>query len=147
MLNEIMRDSKVVVTGFIWLVCLIISLALVFMLPGLDSEWLLTIPLGMAFFSTMAIYMSDSDKAKHQAKQGDGTVTIEKAKRDAGVTGSDPTEAKMRLLLELMDEDERQAFKETLKRQMLANSHFDDGEVDGIAMEALLEDQEKRLRG
>lgn len=139
MFDNITRDPKVILTGFIWLVCLLISFAIIF---TSSEEWILSVPLGVAFFSTMAIYMSDADKAKHQASQGNGTVTIEKAKRDAG----DPTEAKMRLLLELMDEDERQAFKETLKRQMLQSSHFDDGEVDGIALEALLDEQDKRLR-
>lgn len=141
MFNDITRDPKVVVTGFIWLICLVISLAILFS-PSINAEWVLSLPLGVAFFSTMAIYMSDADKAKHQAGHGTGTVTVEKAKRDAG----DPNETKMRLLLELMDDDERRAFKETLKRQVLQSSHLDDGEVDGIAMEALLDDQEKRLR-
>lgn len=142
MFDNFMRDPKVLVTGFIWMVCLLISLAILFT-PAIDSEWVLSLPLGVAFFSTMAIYMSDADKSKHEAGRGDGTVTIEKAKRDAG----DPADAKMRLLLELMDDDERQAFKETLKRQMLQRSHLDDGEVDSVSVEALLDSQDKRLRG
>jgi hypothetical protein len=53
-----------------------------------------------------------------------------------------PTPYKMALLLEMMDDDEREAFKQQLKREILAEetSH---GDFDRLA----LEETEKRKRG
>jgi hypothetical protein len=55
---------------------------------------------------------------------------------------------KLALLLELMDDDEREAFKEALKRRTLDNIGYDDGELpySSETLASLLEDQESQDR-
>ena len=77
------------------------------------------------------------------ASQGlEETGSQEKAKRD----GHSGHSEKLSLLLELMDEDEREAFKEMLRQQVLRESDdydsVDDGELPAAAatLAALLDD-------
>ena len=74
------------------------------------------------------------------ATQGDVSQSQGKAKRQ----GRD----KLDLLMELMDEDEREAFKETLKRRVLEDMGVDDGELPYAAetLESLLEEEHSTRR-
>lgn len=70
------------------------------------------------------IYPGESRRTGEKAIR---TVEVPKRKRQPQAQTEDE---KMRLLWELMDEDERIAFKETLKERMLARyDRFDDGEI------------------
>ena len=66
--------------------------------------------------------------------------TSDKAKRQSGDT--------LALLLELMDDEEREAFKETLKRRVLEDMGVDDGELPYAAetLESLLEEEHSTRR-
>jgi hypothetical protein len=67
-------------------------------------------------------FMGDSS----DEEQPVSSSTNDKLKRE------DTYDQKMRLLMELMDEDERQAFKQTLKEQIInRNSRLADDWVDG----------------
>lgn len=76
------------------------------------------------------------ERAKAGEREGEYT---EKGKRQTG--------DKLTLLLEMMDDDEREAFKEALKRRALEDAGYSDGELPfaGETLESLLDD-EKRLR-
>lgn len=132
--------NKLIPTVVIWLVSLGICLAV--LLNPNPEEWIIAIPLIVAGASTGLIWQADADRAKYERVSGHSTRldSVEKAKRDP--------DAKMRLLLEMMDEDERQAFKESLKRQVMRNAGMNDGELDdeGVSLSSLLNEQEKRLR-
>ncbi len=58
---------------------------------------------------------------------------------------TDP-DAKMRLLLEMMDEDERYAFKQAMKDQMLRSSRDGELNYDADSLGALLDEDEPRRR-
>lgn len=77
-------------------------------------------------------------KLYHLKILSQGSVSTEKNKRE----GRSHHEDKLALLLDLMDEDERVAFKETLKQQVLDDAHYDDGELpySGDSLESLLTD-------
>lgn len=68
------------------------------------------------------------------------TVSPDKAKRQSG--------DKLALLLELMDDDERAAFKETLKKRTLDNMGYDDGELpySSDTLASLLGDEQSQDR-
>lgn len=108
-----------------------------------SNTWAVIVALGAAMMSTLFIWSEDSDDRQASDEK---TANVGKAKR-----GGDPQAEKMRLLMELMDDDERQAFKETLKAQLLRDSrHLVDGELpyDAELFDAKEFDApEKRLRG
>jgi hypothetical protein len=89
-------------------------------------------PLIIGFLVTLVVWVGGDSKG--QAPPAD----YEKAKRQPGDTNT-----KLALLLELMDEDEREAFKETLKRRVLDDMTSGDGELlaDAATLESLLSDQ------
>lgn len=101
-------------------------------------------PLVLAMIGTAIIWTTDSDKAEAETAQTTAEA-LEKAKREGRSTD------RLSLLLELMDDDERVAFKESLKQGVLSDiGYHGDGEspFNYDTLESLLDEgnQEKRLR-
>jgi hypothetical protein len=103
-----------------------------------DVTAIILVPLVIGLFVTMAIWLA-GESDKHEAA---AVTDYEKAKRQPGDANT-----KLRLLLELMDDDEREAFKETLKRRVLDDMTSGDGELlaDAATLESLLSDQPAHL--
>lgn len=79
-----------------------------------------------AFFGTLAIWgIPEFMKLYHLKILAQAGEATEKSKR-GGQTRYDD---KLALLMDLMDEDERAAFKEALKQRVLHDAHYDDGEL------------------
>jgi hypothetical protein len=98
---------------------------------GADIGTLLMVPFLMAVLLTFVLWVVPEIRGRRYRDAADDW-TLEKAKRQ-------PVD-KMTLLLDLMDDDEREAFKETLKRRVLAE--LDDSELpeDAATLESLLYD-------
>ncbi len=112
---------KSATTVSIWVLCsgVTITLAVASNMGVLG----LIIPFMAAGLTSMMIWSDDNSTQQSQRPR----VEVGPAgKKKRGGDGSD----KMRLLLELMDEDEREVFKETLKRQVLRQQgNLIDGEL------------------
>ncbi len=97
--------------------------------------WALALPLVIALLATIAILYGE--RLLGPAASREKAETSEKAKRQ----GAD----KLALLMDLLDEDERAAFKARLMDEVLAEAGSgSDGELpyDADSLEALLGDQE-----
>jgi len=120
-------NSKQNTTIFIWIATTIISIF------SLMSEgWVVSIPLGVALFATIAVWASGNDSTSNEAKN---QVTVSSNPEKRG----DSTAYTMALLMEMMDEEEREEFKLQLKRRILSGETVTD--------ESLIADMEKRKRG
>jgi len=120
-------NSKQNTTIFIWIATTIISIF------SLMSEgWVVSIPLGVALFATVAVWSSGNESTSNEAKK-EATVSSHPEKR------GDSTAYTMALLMEMMDEEEREEFKSQLKRRILSGETVTD--------ESLIADMEKRKRG
>lgn len=114
--------GRVIATTIIWLGCF-----------GLVGANILTggsgiVTLGILFIAMLAsVPIWESKESNKSTKApADTTFHPEKLKRE------DSYDQKMRLLMELMDDDERAAFKQTLKEQLINHHHhLTDGMVDG----------------
>lgn len=126
---------KAVATMTLWITCGLIAVMTVIFSNGSYSWEMVGIPLIAAILATFFMWVApilsqqDAEKARYEAeaamyKQGG------KQKRINAPSG----DSRLSLLLELMDDDERAAFKETLKRRVLAEQRLtDDGEFYGDA--------------
>ena len=132
---------KAVATIAIWLLCSLIAIA-----STIDTvySWEMTgIPLIVALLATFILYgipaLQDQDESEQSSDD------ISKKKRTAQ---DDP---RMALLLDMMDDNEREAFKKRLQEQLLGEAHqpiSDDGELfERDSLYDLMQDDEKRLRG
>lgn len=133
--------TKLIVSTVMWIAVSLISIMSIIFgnnMSGGDVTMAVIAPLVVGLLGTFFIWvapeLNKADVEKHKARQRD-RYADEKPKRMS----------KMDMLMEMMDEDERRAFKETLKRQMLNN--LSDGELnyDAESLESLM-DEEKRLR-
>lgn len=116
-------------TMFIWIFCFVLAiLALIGAANGAIEGWVFFVPLAIAMLATVPIWEGGKDNlpAKSGARFGPTNKT-------------DNTAYTMALLIEMMDEDEREQFKYDLKRRILS------GEM--VTNESLIEDMEKRKRG
>jgi hypothetical protein len=120
---------KGIITVVMWALLSVVSIGAVIegssFAPSISVEAMALGPLIIALFGTFIIWvlpdLVKSDHAEKIAKLNDGNI---KNKRQSG--GSD----KLSLLMELMDEDERQAFKATLKQRVLDDTRLNaDGEL------------------
>jgi len=127
---------QALVTAFIWLVCGIVAVS------ASDNFIVVAVALAMATGATGMIWGdndSSLDEAIGKAVSGEGSG---KRKRGEGDT-------KAEMLLALMDDDERQAFKRALQQQMLESSArlSDDGEIENATtLEELLKSDNHRQR-
>ncbi len=130
---------KAVTTLGIWAIMGMISLSAIIFSDGNPNLFTLLIvltPLLLGLGATLAIWM-DSDSDTNNSSET--THDSEKAKRVAG--------DKYALLLQMMDDDEREAFKYSLKQRLLdaVYEDYDDGELPSASLEDLLM-SEKKLR-
>ncbi len=103
---------------------------------GGELSWYFVLPLLLAFVGTFAVWWTDVLATRMLSSPRSGADS-EKAKRQ----GAD----KLALLMDLLDEDERAAFKARLMDEVLAEAGSgSDGELpyDAESLEALLGDQE-----
>lgn len=124
----------------IWLLCSLIAIA-----STIDTAytWEMTgIPLIVALMATFILYGIPALQDQDEAQQSHHDIS--KQKRTAQ---DDP---RMALLLDMMDDNEREAFKERLQKQLLGEAHQptgDDGELfERDSLYDLMQDDEKRLR-
>ncbi|TVR20443.1 MAG: hypothetical protein EA396_10680 [Anaerolineaceae bacterium] len=131
----------------IWGLCTLIAIVAIGTSGAGESGWTVVIALIAAMMSTLFIWSDDSGNASASNKKSAEAAKAGKSKRGA----NNPQAEKMHLLMELMSEDEQQAFKEALKAQVLRDSrHLVDGELPYDA--ELFDPKEfdapdKRLRG
>lgn len=122
-----MNDKwRVGLTLMFWVVG--IGVTLIFLgnvTAGLLDDWLIVVPLILTLLSTVTLWGVDPEKALPNSSPSEKK--------------SDTTAYTMALLMEMMDEDERQTFKERLQERILS------GEV--VRDESLIADMEKRKRG
>ncbi len=115
--------SKFIVSLVMWIGILSISLATLLNSQTIESWVVAVVAVGSLIAGTIgtAAIWSPQVLTEHP---GD----FEKTKRQVGIS-------KLDLLMEMMDDDERQAFKQTLKRQVLTDMRLnDDGELpDGAS--------------
>lgn len=116
-------------TVFIWAFATLMAIVILGnMSLGWIEDWVIAVPLGVALISTLAVWESgkpDSSKSSDQSSSS--------GKK------SDNTAYNMALLMEMMDEDEREEFKHQLKQRILSGETVTD--------ESILVDIEKRKRG
>jgi hypothetical protein len=132
---------RAVATIVIW--AAVTGIIITSFIMGSPSDVAVIAPLVAALLATLAMWVPGQGAAPTASASA---ASLEKAKRGQGAARTE--EARMRMLLELMDPDEREAFKEILKQQMLRD--MADGELPYGAqtLESLLDDQDegKRLR-
>lgn len=135
--------ARVISTAVMWLICGAIAIAAIF---ASDGDLGSTMPVigsvmlaatAASFFvwgGTEALAGSSASQAKPEAE------SYEKAKRQSSA------DSRMKLLLEMMSDDERAAFKDGLRRQVLEDMRgSSDGELP-TGLDALLNaPREKRL--
>lgn len=131
--------SKTIVSVVMWLV--LGSISVVALSDSMFlADWavvaLTLVPIILAMAGTAVIWAPET---KTEPKRVD--VQPEKAKRQ---TGDD----RVRMLLELMDTHEREAFKQQLKRQLLNDDGYNDMGSDGelpVNLASLLEEDDDKL--
>ncbi len=149
--------GKLLSTGFIWVLCAGIAItALITSQYNYNDSGFLTImytaiPLLSALAATFMIWVAPElarrggNDVRQRTREDDSTSY--KSKRNVANGES----ARLAALMDMMDEDERAAFKASLKRRVLAEQRLnDDGEFygDPATLDSLLRDDydEKRLR-
>ncbi len=120
--------QRIELTWMFWGVGIAITLIfLVSVAIDILSDWMVIVPLVVALFATVTLWGVDAENKKgsptppHNDKQGDSTAYT------------------MALLMEMMDDDEREEFKSQLKQRILSG--------EAVTDESLIMDMEKRKRG
>lgn len=116
--------NKAIATMGIWFTAMIISIFVlvnsIFLGDGTIAA--LAIPMGLAFLTTAVVWNSpSSNKASPSDKKSDNTAYT------------------MALLMEMMDDDEREEFKSQLKHRILSGESVTDASI--------IQEMEKRKRG
>jgi hypothetical protein len=112
-------------TAFIWILATIMTVvAFVSANSGNLEDWIMVVPLVVAMFTTVAIW---------ESSKGDSSKSDEKG--SSGKKG-DSTAYTMALLMEMMDDDEREEFKYNLKNRILSG--------EAVTDESLAEELQKR---
>ncbi len=140
MVKEIIKG---IITLFIWSVCGAIAIAVNVDVVSFWGAILAIVALAMATGTTGMIWTGDEND---NAAGALGRAVNNDDYREKRKRGNGDTKAEM--LLALMDEDERQAFKQALQQRMLESSARlgDDGEIDTPTLEALLNDKRDHHR-
>ncbi len=122
-----MNDKwRVGLTLMFWIVG--IGVTLIFLgnvTAGLLDDWLIVVPLIVTLLSTVTLWGVDPEKIIPE--------------QSASEKRNDSTAYSMALLMEMMDEDEREEFKHNLKDRILSG--------ENVTNESLILDMEKRKRG
>ena len=96
--------------------------------------WPFVLPILVAFLGTLIIWTTQLPRERYNKQSAQGQ---EKPKREAGDM--------MALLMELMDEDERAAFKQKLQERVLRDAGYgEDGEIPDqrVSLETLMHDED-----
>lgn len=131
------------VTAWVWVMVTVLGIVSIAIPGGMTSGAVFIVLMGLvaAYASTKAIWgLRDDDDENRVAQRRE--VLGEKRKRGAGDT-------KAEMLLALLDDDEREAFKRALQAQVLrgAGRLRDDGELDDeVPLADLLREDEERRR-
>lgn len=135
--------GRLIISIVIWVGC--VGIAVTTLITN-NSIIGVIFPLIMAVAGTVALWGGDNS-AKHptQRRFGPPSHINTKLKRESSY------EEKMRLLMEMMDEDERQEFKQMLKRQVLnqntPHSNLVDGEMPfDMDLDDIFEPDERQRR-
>ncbi len=113
-------------TGIIWIVTAFISF-----FSLMSDGWVIAIPLGVALIATLVIWITGAIEKTAGVGQSNQPYSSEKR--------GDNTAYSMALLMEMMDDDEREDFKRDLKNRILSG--------ENVTNESLIMDMEKRKRG
>ena len=114
-------------TAFIWVLATIMTVvAFNSASAGNLEDWIMVVPLVVAMFATVAIWESakGSDSSKSETK------SVSSGKK------ADSTAYTMALLMEMMDDDEREEFKYDLKNRILSG--------EAVTDESLAQELQKR---
>jgi hypothetical protein len=112
-------------TIVIWVFSFVLTvLALVGAAGESLDDWVIAIPMVIALVSTITIWESKNSKVTPPSDL---------------VKQTDNTAYSMALLMEMMDDDEREEFKHNLKQRILSG--------ENVTNESLILDMEKRKRG
>jgi len=140
--------TKTISTVALWIVIGAISLRALSVEYGNDLGPLLVVffVLALAWIGMTTIWKSperEQTSALHAA-QASVLALRQKAKRPAGSR----REEQLAVLLELMDDDERELFKERLQQRLLNEDEPSDGELSptGATLAALLDEEAPRQR-
>jgi len=141
---------KGIITTIIWLISGALSLAIILSTEGNfngDSLGMLAVPLVVAALATFFVWVAP-ELIKNDRLQAESKREQERQER-LGVLEKDKHSTsegtRLALLLEMMDADERQMFKQSLKRKVLGESRLtSDGELSGSASEFLYDEDEQR---
>jgi hypothetical protein len=126
---------KAVTTLGVW--AAVVAISIVLNLTNSGMGWLVSIvAIVFGFVTTMQVW----EKGRVSERSVRAAESFEKAKRS-----SDP-ETRMRLLMEMMDDDERQAFKQAMKEPMLSVSRDGELNYDADSLGALLDEDERPRR-
>ena len=140
------NTGRIIATVIMWLVLGIISIVAITSVSGpwayTNGGDLVPLVLGSLFFGLVGTYMIwvRPEMYKYKYARTQNGESSEKAKRQG--SGNQ----KMALLMELMDDDEREAFKETLKRRVLDEARIGgDGEITygDTTLESLFYEEDK----
>lgn len=104
--------SMFLASAFFWLIATVIMVLSFAMVPE-SATWIAIAALIAAMISTVAVFGAWSSMAVMNAQEN---FAFEKPKREKMQVNP------MQALMELMDDDEREAFKEQLKQQILNNN-------------------------
>ena len=147
--------GRLLSTGFIWALCAGITITALIVggeynTDGFQTIMVTVVPMISALLATFMIWVAPelARRGQSDSRRRDAPGTSSKNKR----TATDSESARLATLMELMDEDERAAFKESLKRRVMNEQRLnDDGEFYGesTTLDSLLHDEyddNKRLR-
>ncbi|PJF29421.1 MAG: hypothetical protein CUN52_08480 [Phototrophicales bacterium] len=97
---------------------------------GWIEDWVVAVPLGVALVATLAVWESGRGDSRSSSSSKNQSHTDQK---------SDSTAYTMALLMEMMDDDEREEFKSQLKQRILSGESLTDA--------SMVQEMEKRKRG
>jgi hypothetical protein len=146
MSNIISTIVKGILTFFFWVGALAVSIVAIENANGQDLGAVAVLPFVMAFLATVAIWGIPELARINEARAGRvSREDYEKGKREQGSRRIE----QLALLLELMDEDEREDFKQALKQRVLEGTYGEDEMLfTDESLESLLEEKraDRRLR-
>jgi hypothetical protein len=146
--------SRQRITAIMWVGIAAFMITVVLNGPLFNEQWMVMVltlvPLVLGFFVTLALWspavfpwVSVSQlRAMQRDRVDERPGRDEKPKRSSASSASGP-EARARLLLDLMDDHEREQFKQDLKRRALEDAVVgEDGEISygGVALDDLLDE-------
>lgn len=140
---------KGIITTIIWLISGSLSLAVILSTEGNfngDSLGMMAIPLIVAVAGTFFVWVA-SELVKRDRIEAEAQRDIKREERLGNLEKEKHATSegtRMALLLEMMDADERQVFKQSLKRKVLGESRLTtDGELSESTSEYLYDEDEQ----